>query len=886
VALVPGTRLGPYEIIAVLGAGGMGEVYKARDTRLDRIVGIKILPEALAADPEFRQRFDREARTISQLEHPHICALYDVGEQDGTAFLVMQHLEGETLADRLRKGILPLDQVLQYAIQIADALDRAHRAGIVHRDLKPGNVMITKGGARLLDFGLAKTNPHTVAGAGLSMLPTTPPHLTAQGTLLGTFQYMAPEQLEGQEADARSDVFAFGAVVYEMTTGKKAFEGKSQASLIASILTAEPPSLSQIQPLTPPALEHVVRVALAKDPDARWQSMRDVHRELTWIADESSRRGVAAAIPATNRRTNVARSWLAGIAVGVAAGIALALWLSPRTRINSASGVTQFSILLKAGLRMPDVSTVALSPDGRTAVIAADDGTGAQLYVRPLDRLQLAPLNGTAGAIAPFFSPDGQWVGFWLRGRLQKVAVGGGAPQEICDAPEPHPAVWSDDGTIYFTPTDGAGLSQVSGDGGATRAITTASRENGEKTHRPSDVLPGGKVVLMTVGTGSIDTYDDARIEALIVATGQRKILIRGGMNARYVPSGHLIYARAGALLAVRFDLDRVAVTGSPATVASDVVTNAVSGFGNFAVSRDGSLLYATGAPTTYRYALVWVDRQGRSELADDSPSTAYRLRLSPDGQRVALEMNAANNSVWVRDLASARNIRLTSEWDNSAPTWSSDGARLTFNSNRATPGAYDLVQQNADGTGAAERLAVDTSTFQWPDAWSPDGRFLVFTRRRAGAGPALWIWSSEERTARPFTESSLGAQISPDGHWLAYQSMQSGRPEVYVQAFPGPARKWPISSDGGNFPIWSRDGRELFYRSGEWMMAVPITTTPEFSAGRAVRLFSGAYLSGLSSYDVARDGRFLMFKREEQPPVTQVNVVLNWSDELKSRIR
>jgi len=883
VALASGTRLGPYEIIAALGAGGMGEVYKARDTRLDRIVAIKILPEALSSDPEFRERFDREARSISRLEHPHICALHDVGERGGTAFLVMQYLEGETLADRLKRSTLPFEQALQCAIQTADALDTAHRAGIVHRDLKPGNIILTKAGAKLLDFGLAKTNKPVGSGAGLSMLPTTPPNLTAVGTILGTFQYMAPEQLEGREVDARTDIFAFGAVLYEMLTGNKAFEGRSQASLIASILTAEPQSLTNIRPLTPPALEHLVRVSLAKDPDRRWQSMRDVHRELTWIADVASRSDLVAAPSRRSRGRTIASALAIGIC-GMAAGAGLTVVrMSSRTPSSTPDPIARFSIPLKSGTVLTNsMSAVALSPDGKNVVFSADYGTGAQLYLRALDRLTVEPLDGTAGAVAPFFSPDGRWVGFWARARLHKIALGGGAPQEICDAPEAHPAAWSDDGTIFFTSTDGAGLSRVSANGGTAVIVTTPSRDTREKTHRGPEVLPGGKAVLMSVGTGDISSWDDARIEAVVLTTGERKILIRGGTNPRYVSSGHLIYARAGSLLAVPFDLDHLEVTGAPTTVVSDVVTDPVSGFANFAISRNGSLLYATGAPLTSNAALVWVDRRGRAESIGDSRRPFIFLQLSPDGQRVAVEISAANEDVWIYDLARNGMTRLTSGWDNAVPIWSPDGVHVAFQTNRATPGAYDLFWQRADGRGSAERLPIDTASLQWPETWSRDRRFLVFGRREAGAYN-LWVWSAAERTAKRLFERSIAARISPDGRWIAYGSSQSGRMEVYVQAFPGPSRTWQVSIDGGNTPVWAPDGHELFYRSADQTMSARITTTPEFSAARPTRLFSGSYLTGLSSYDVGRDGRFLMIRPEPQT-VTQLNVILNWSDELKSR--
>ena len=502
-----------------------------------------------------------------------------------------------------------------------------------------------------------------------------------------------------------------------------------------------------------------------------------------------------------------------------------------------------------------------------------------------LGELTMTALDGTAQARMPFFSPDGQWIGFFSQGKLRKIALGGGAPQEICDAAEPYPAAWSDEGFIFFTSTSGGALSRVLATGGVPEIVTTPRRDQREKTHINPWILPGGTAMLVTVGNADISSFDDADIDVLTLATGQRKTVVKGGMDARYVATGHIVYARAGSLLAAPFDLGRLEVTGPPSIVASEVMTDPITGAAAYAVSRDGSLFYAPGGVKSYEGQLMWMDRTGRSEPITDLPRAFTGAQLSPDGRRVALEILAANNQLWIHDIARVTTTRVTSGWDNMNGIWSPDGDHLTFQSNREAAGAYSIFLQATDGAGSPERLPIDPDPFLFPTSWTPDGQHLVF-RTNGSSAPGLWIWSAADRKARSYLRDATNGRVSPDGRWIAYQSIEAGgQPEVFVQQFPGTSRKWTVSTGGGTFPLWARDGRELYYRAADWMMAVRIESRPEFSMSVPQRLFqipNGPAFRRTSLYDVAADGRFLMITHESQNP-SQINVVLNWFEELKA---
>jgi Tol biopolymer transport system component len=889
--LAPGSRLGPYEILSPLGAGGMGEVYKARDTRLDRTVAIKILPEALAADPQFRERFDREARTISQLDHPHICTLYDVGQQDGTSFLVMQYLEGETLEQRLKRGALPIDQALSYAMQIASALDKAHRAGIVHRDLKPGNIMLTKSGAMLLDFGLAKASGVGAAG-GLSMLPTTPPGLTAQGTILGTFHYMAPEQLEGHEADARTDIFAFGAVLYEMITGQKAFEGRTQASVIAAILERQPRPLSELQPLTPAALDEVIRGCLAKAPDDRWQTVHDVRRLLAWVTTGTLESRGAAVAP-RRRLTPLTR---VGGSAAVVVAVATAWFIGSRsTRNTEEIHVTRFQISAGPPPPVSDGVSQAISADGRQIAFVAQKLQGEPaVFIRAVDAVEAQPVVGTEGAQGVFWAPDGSRVGFVAGGQLKSIDLVGGTPQTICDARAFGGAAWNVDGTVLFSGSlvgGYGGLYRVPASGGTPTAVTSLDAARHEVSHEWPSFLPDGRHFLFTAsglgqrGTttyvGSLDSHD--RIE-----------ILKSDTNTVYSPPGFLLFVRHGALMAQRFDAQRFTVSGEPTRVVDRVAVTFAGAA--YAVSPSGVLSYrseAVSAPTR----LTWYDRSGHPLGTVGSPGVYRGIASSPDGKQIAVHLHQEPNGgdLWVLDQDRGTFTRFTvSTTHNILPKWSSDGRFLAFSAGQGL--IYSLVRKPSSGAGDAEEV-IKASRTMWLTDWTRDGQLMSYTTLGDNTGLDIWVLPlGHDRTPLPFANTSANEEFlsfSPDGHWVAYMSDESGRGEVYVQSYLQRSGKWQISTEGGNYPRWAHNGKELFYLTEDGsLMAVDMQAEQDtIKAGPPHRLFKTNIIffddGGLQSqdYDISPDDqRFLVNERTRvatgsNSPIT---VVLNWTAALK----
>jgi eukaryotic-like serine/threonine-protein kinase len=893
-AIPPGRHLGPYEILSSIGAGGMGEVYRARDTRLNRIVAIKVLPTHLADRFELRERFEREARAIASLNHPHICVLYDIGRQDSIDYLVMEYLEGETLAQRLLKGALPLDEVLQYAIEIADALDKAHRKGVTHRDLKPGNVMITKSGTKLLDFGLAKLKQEVApANLPLSDLPTAKDRLTAQGTIVGTLQYMAPEQLEGKEVDARTDIFAFGAVVYEMATGKKAFEGKSQASLIAAILEREPPAMSSLQPMTPPALGRGIKKCLAKEPDDRWHAAKDLCDELKWITESGSQVTLVPTVSAKGFRALGRRELIfSGAALLSGAAISgVAIWNLKPAPAPTPQPVTRTVIDLPQGQQLSGLDNgpvVTLSPDGTHLAYVARQGGTQQIYLRAMDSLGSKPIPDTEGAIEPFFSPDGQWLGFFAGGTLKKVSVSGGASLALSDVGTPRGASWGSQGMIAFSSTATLALQQVPDAGGAPQPLTSPGK--GELTHGWPEFMPSGRAVLFAAG--STINFTNSQIAVQAGGTGERRNLTPAGTQPRYAASGHLIYAQGGSLMAVPFDPQRLTATGAAVPVVEGVLQSASSGAAQYSLSATGSLVYVSGGVQSAQTRLVWVSRNG-AEQPVAAPAHAYQgPRVSPDGRRVAVGIAEQETQVWLYDLSRDTLTRLTFEGNtNQTPVWTPDGKRIAFISNKE--GQQNIFWQLADGSGGLERLTTSEYT-DAPVSWSPDGQLLAFFEVNPTTQRDIWVLRMGDRKALPFLRTRFNETVprfSPDGRWLAYVSDESGRFEIYVQPFPGPGGKWQISTEGGTEPAWNPNGRELFYRSGGKMMAVDITMQPGFAAGKPRMLFEGPYLPTpltFPNYDVSPDGqRFLMLKPSESAGAapTQINVVLNWFEELKQKV-
>jgi serine/threonine protein kinase len=876
-----GAKLGPYEIIGGIGAGGMGEVYKARDTRLDRIVAIKVLPAHLADRAELRERFDREAKTIASLNHPHICTLFDTGHQGDVDFLVMEYIEGETLAQRLQKGPLPLDQVLRYAIEIADALDKAHRKGITHRDLKPGNIMLTKTGAKLLDFGLAKLKQDAAPATPESQMATMKGSITGEGTILGTLQYMAPEQVEAKEVDARTDIFAFGVVVYEMATGKKAFEGKSQASLMAKILETDPPPMASLAPMTPPALDHVVKQCMEKDPDERWQSAKDICEQLKWISEGGSQAGIPAP-PVTEQKSKkhlVLAAAAGAIAVAMIAGAAFYLRRTPPPTVEQTVRFTvgppekgSFSPALR--------SSPAVSPDGTEIVFAADVGSSrSQLWVRPLNSATAQELPGTENASYAFWSPDSRFVAFSSGGKLKKIAISGGSVETLVEVP-PTAGTWSRDGTVLFTADDNR-LVRVSDSGGNVTPVTTLDASRFETSHWWPQFLPDGRHFLYFAQSSRPEN------NALYVASldsKDKKLLLNVASNTGYVSPGYLLFHRQGTLMAQPFDAGKLQLTSEAVPIVERVEFNPFGSDGSFSASDNGVLVYRGGGgavPLNY----VWVNRNGTEQAISAPPHNYTFPRISPDGKRVAAGIEEGEGQVWIYDFARDALSRLTFEGTNNVdPVWTPDGKRIVFKGKGSR-----LFWQSADGGGGAEEMTSDKlNGNSIPSSWSPDGQELAFIDGLAIRN--IYILPLKDRNPHIFAENQVfeaAPAFSPDGHWMAYTSSESGRNEIYVRPYPGPGGKWQISTEGGTEPRWNPKGHELFYRDGQEMMSVDYTAQPAFSAGKPRVLFQGPYTPtprSTANYDVSPDGqRFLMLKAGEHMP-GEINVVINWPEELKQK--
>jgi serine/threonine-protein kinase len=892
--VAPGTRLGPYEILAKVGAGGMGEVYRARDTRLDRTVAVKVLPADRLDDAQARQRFDREARTVAALNHPHICQLHDVGHQDGVDYLVMEFHEGETLAERLSRAGrgkptgLQIEEVLRHAVQIAEALSEAHRHGIVHRDLKPGNIVLTPSGVKLLDFGLAKLQPGLGAGPPLATLAATRENpLSSEGSILGTWPYMAPEQVEGRPADARTDIFAFGSVLYEMATGRRAFEGESHASLIAAILQRDPEPLSGQQPLAPAALERVVRKCLAKRPDARWQSASDLADALRWIDDERKASSGTAAAPATERpRWRGAWPWAAAV---VAATAAYAGWQAARTAETTPVPVVRRFVLTPPADKPLSGWRFALSPDGTRLVYAGQGPQGQQLFSRRFDSFDVEPIAGTEGAGWPFFSFDGQSIGFHIGRRILRIPASGGTPRLVADTPGPgtHGSFWTRDDQILFSQVS-VPTSRVPAGGGSTAVVVPIDEANHEIDQHGVTQLPSG-AVLYGSHTGSNVFH-----VAALTPEGERRILIRNAFTPKYLPTGQLVFARGQSLRVVDFDPDRLAVGGTEATVVEGVWTFPESGLAAYTVSSSGTLAYVP-APSRGGRTLMWVDRSGRIEPVG-TPAREYAFpSLSPDGTTLAVQVtDDGRDHIWLHRIGDGSSTRLVLEGSNSRPQFTPDGRAIVVASERGEDRL--LVRQSVD-TGTPEQiLARSINTTFWPGWWTPDGATLLFVENPptdVSLIRRLQIASGAIETLPLGPGTQRGPALSPDGRWLAYATEQSGPMEVYVRAVSGDGVARQITTEGGAQPRWSRDGREIFFLDGPRtrMMAVPVSLAPTLQIGPPRVLFTLPFVTpgalGPPPWDVTPDGRrFVMVKasdEELQPSV--VAIVEGWFEELK-RVR
>jgi Tol biopolymer transport system component len=847
-----GTRLGPYEIAALVGEGGMGQVYKARDTRLDRVVAIKMLPANVAADSARRERFEREARSISRLEHPHICSLYDIGEHEGHLYLVMQFLDGETLADRLQRGALPISQVLDYGIQIADALATAHRAGIVHRDLKPGNVMVTRAGAHLLDFGLARTVALPSSAHTTDTRPLVPHStLTSDGTILGTLYYMAPEQIDGREIDTRADVFAFGAVLFEMVTGLKPFDGESPARVMSAILRDEPTRVSSIAPVTPAALDALIHACLAKDPNDRWQNIADVARQLRHLrgmltsgsSQVLSGSGVIAATSDARARWPARAGWITAglLAVALGAVTMVRFWPAPTP---SAQPVTLHALILPPdGMYL--TNALALSPDGTRLAFVAADATGVRrLWMRPLDRPLAQVLTSTEGASDPFWAPDGTELAFFAGGQLKRVAPGGGAVTVICEAGAGAGGTWNEEGVIVFSPLNGP-LMRVAAAGGTPEPLTTLDRARQDTHHLYPTFLPGGKHLIFYVAGRERGLYVQSMESRELTRLFDPDPALPPGAAATasaYAASGHLLYVRDRVLTARRFDLDRLETVGEPFTVAETVDFDPP---GQAAFTTAAGMLIYRARQHRPVAALGWVDRTGQPVGAIEMPPGTFRkVSLSPNGRTIAIDRRDAQGlpSVWLVDVGSGTSTRLPSTYWSADPQWSVDGQRLAYSIAADTP--PNLVTRDQAGQGPERRLLRSSSDQQHATSWTPDGRSLVYEVLSGATGWDLQMVSTTDENPTPqrllqTRANETTGRVSPDGRWIAYVSDQSGQAEVYVARFPEIQGERKVSSNGGSRPSWRRDGRELFYLGSEGrVIALSLTPGTALEIGSPTELF------------------------------------------------
>ena len=874
-----GTRLGPYEISASIGAGGMGEVYRASDTRLSRDVAIKVLPAEFARDAQLRARFEREARAISSLNHPNICMLFDVGRQNDVEYLVMEYLDGEPLTERLARGPMAVSEVLRYGIEIADALDKAHRTGIIHRDLKPGNVVLTRSGAKLLDFGLAKAMDaalvaSTSTQSSTALLPNEP--LTAEGTLVGTFCYMAPEQVEYARSDARSDIFAFGCVLYEMITGRRAFNASSRAGMIAQIIASDPAPISAIRPMTPSSLDRVVRTCLAKNPDDRFQTAHDVMLALQWIRDEQS--NPAAPLPVARARGRMWReraAWALALIVVIGAAAGIASW--SRREIASLDRPITAALVPPRGLRFVFTGDYAGSPvlshDGRrVAFVAASPEGQRTLWVRSLDSADPREIEASDDAMFPFWSPDNRSLGFFAHGKLKTVDANGGVPVAIADAPNARGGSWSDDNVIVFSPETRAGLYRVAANGGTPVLLTNPG--GGMTTDRWPLFLPGGKSFLYLAANHFLPSSRATALHVRSLDGRSDRIVTQTLANVAYV-DGRLLMLRDSTLVAQPFDAARGVLTGAPSIVAQNVRFDASTWHGVFdAAGR--TLIYQPGGALSGTH-LLWFGRDGKNLGALGDVAKYYDLKLSPDGHR--LVTNAGD--IWVIDLDHAVRTRLTFEgYINEAPVWSHDGSEIIYAARDAATERAVIYRRRADGNGPRQlvaRLAGDAD----PGSVSPDGRWVAVTLWANPAAPQIWavplVAGEQPRSLIAGDFAAHDPRISPNGRWLAYTSNESGLDEIYVVPFLGNGGKWQVTTGGGHSSRWSPDGAHLDYlTSDNTLTEVDVQSGGGFAiTATRPRFRLDVNPVSSSDYDLAADGRVIANGGEADP--SPLTVVANW---------
>jgi serine/threonine-protein kinase len=867
--LSAGMRVGPYEILSPLSADGAGEVYRARDTRAAREVAVRILPEAIGKDPGRLARIEREAGVMATLDHSHVAAVFGLESFGGTRVLARELVEGESLAERLSRGPIPVDEAIEIARQVAEGLEAAHDKGIVHGDLRPDRIKRTAANrVKVLDFGLAGAMGVPPAGA-------------SESAAAGDLAYRAPEQARGKPPDRQSDIWAFGAILFEMLAGKRAFP-EGTASEMTALLTREP-DWQALPAAIPPSAERVLQRCLQRNLHQRLHDIADARIEIEHARAESPS-GPRPSPPARLPVWKLAVSFLMGALV---AGVALWSGLRPaphRTPRRERLNITLPAIAPLVGEGLP---VAALSPDGSRLVYVAAQGARSILYLRQLDRIEARPIPGTEGALSPFFSPDGLWIGFQADGRLKKIPLTGGQAIALCDAPQLRGASWGPDNTILFAADLEGGLSRISAAGGQAQTVTKVDPKSGQTSHRWPQILPDGKTAVFSTLTNS-GREEEREIDIVTIETGQWRTLLRGGNYPRYATSGYLLYARGTALMAAPFDLKRLDLTGAAVPVLESVRSRASgSGVALFDVSQAGSLIYVPSDAATASRSLLWVDRKGQIRPVTHTQRAYEHPAISPDGKRLAVVIHGTDDDIWISDLEKDAWTRLTFEADNQEPIWAPDGKRIVFSSNRK--GVFNLFSILADGSAPPEPLFV-SEDWIYPNSFSPDGALVAFSQQTR-SGYDIGLAPVTGGAPRPFLASALEElmpRFSPDGKWIAYVSRESGQADVYVRPYPGPAERTLVSTRGGDEPAWNPNGRELFYREAGRMMAVPIQSGSEFSAGAPEALFEGPFEPGneFVNYDVTRDGqRFLMIRGPETAPL-QIVVVPDWFEELQSRLQ